>query len=365
MNAKQSINYASSLAVHPLIAEHPLYKSMLSSNMDKYQFENNNFSLPLSVVPTYYKQLSTPHCIVIEDYITLFFPHIHNGSNYKFDPKTFPYMGAYKQAFENDSFRGVICHMKQTLESIDKMFGHSQKIADKLYYLPLAYESNITDIKLTDQNRIVLTFTNSFGGQKNNFPLRGGLEALLAYRDLYEDGATNLFLNLVGPINVSSDLLSWFENCPNVTMYGPNTVIHERPMITDDVIHNIILDTDIFLIPACRIHSMSVVRALCYGNVVLGSNGWGFNEFLDSEYQCSGQEKSSYLEDGILKERYSLYLEQPNTVLLSSIKNKIVALTSDAIALDQIKQQNLDVSKEKFSKKKRDIILEDILESML
>jgi|TARA_R100001594_G_scaffold147544_2_gene200771 hypothetical protein len=110
---------------------------------------------------------------------------------------------------------------------------------------------------------------------------------------------------------------------------------------------------------------MSVVRALCYGNVVLGSNGWGFNEFLDSEYQCSGQEKSSYLEDGILKERYSLYLEQPNTVLLSSIKNKIVALTSDAIALDQIKQQNLDVSKEKFSKKKRDIILEDILESML
>tara|TARA_R110000824_G_scaffold51990_4_gene144543 strand:- start:3377 stop:4474 length:1098 start_codon:yes stop_codon:yes gene_type:complete len=365
MSDKQKINYASALAVHPLIAEHPLYKSMLESKMEKYSFENNNFSLPLSVVPTYYKQLIVPHCIVIEDYITLFFPHIHNGSNFNFNPQTFAHMPAYKEAFEDENFRGVVCHMHQTLESINKMFDYSEKIEKKLFYLPLAYESKIEKIKPTDPNKIVLTFTNSFGGQKNNFPLRGGLECLMVYKDLYESGNTNLFLNLVGPVNVDDELLEWFKNCENVSIHGPNTVIHGREMLTDDVIHNILLDTDIFLIPACRIHSMSVVRALCYGNVVIGSNGWGFNEFLDEEHCCDGQEKATYLEDGILKERYSINLEQPNLVLLASLKDKITNLIKNCSKIDKIKEHNLISSKDRFSKKKRDIMLEHIIENML
>lgn len=365
MSKKQKINYASTLAVHPLIAEHPLYKSMLSSDMEKFCFEHDNFSLPLTIVPTYYKQLVVPHCIVIEDYITLFFPHIHNGSNFNFNPKAFVHMPAYKAAFEDKNFKGFICHMKQTLESIDKMFDYSEKITKKLFYLPLAYESSITQIKPTNSEKIVLTFTNSFGGQENNFPLRGGLECLLAFKELYENGNTNLFLNLVGPVNVGSELLKWFKNCENVFIHGPNTIIHGREMLTDDIIHKIILDTDIFLIPACRIHSMSVVRALCYGNIVIGSNGWGFNEFLDEEFRCDGQQNSTYIEDGLLKERYSLYLDQPNLILLSSIKNKISNLLKDPEKIDKVKKQNLVSSKERFSMKKRDIILQDILEKML
>jgi len=361
----QKINYASSLAVHPLIAEHPLYKSILQSDMKKYSFAENDFNLPLSVIPTYYKYIPIPHCIVIEDYITLFFPHLHNGSNQDFDYKTFKLMDAYKGAFTNNNFRGVICHMRQTLESIDKMFGHDKEISRKLFYLPLAYKSEIDTIKPTNKDKIILTFTNSFGGEKNNFPLRGGLEVLMAYKQLYESGHHNIYLNLIGPLNVDSDLLGWILNCKNVSIYDSNTSIHGRPMITDDVIHKVLLDTDIFLIPACRIHSMSVVRALCYGNIVLGSNGWGFNEFLDEDFCCDGQEKSSYLEDGILKERYSLHLEQPNLTLLESVKSKILDLIESPQKMDKIKNANLKSSKEKFSKAKRDAILEDIIEKML
>lgn len=365
MTTKQKINYASSLALHPLIAEHPLYKSILQSDMKKYTFIENDYNLPLSIIPTYYKRISVPHCIVVEDYITLFFPHLHNGSNFDFDYKTFNLMQAYKEAFEDDNFRGVVCHMHQTLESIDKMFGYSEKISKKLHYLPLAYESNIKKIKTTNKERIVLTFTNSFGGEKNNFPLRGGLETLMMFKELYESGHKNVFLNLIGALNIESNLLKWFVDCENVTIHNSNTVIHGRPMITDDVIHNVLLDTDIFLIPACRIHSMSVVRALCYGNVVIGSNGWGFNEFLHEDSCCNGQEMSSYLEDGMLKERYSLHLEQPNNVLLDSLKNKIIDLIEDPAKMDEIKKTNLEQSKEKFSKTKRDIILEKTLERML
>jgi hypothetical protein len=363
MSNKKLINYASSLALHPLIAEHPLYKSMLASKLDKFYFEENNFDSSLNIVPTYYKYLNAPHCIVIEDFITLFFPHIHNGSNYQFDYRTFPHLLNYKHAFESDNFKGVICHMRQTLESIKVMF-NSEKINSKLYYLPLAYQNNIQTIKSTDKNKIILTFTNSFGGQKNNFPLRGGLEVLLAYKNLYESGYTNLFLNLIGEINVNQEILEWLNGCPNVVIHQPNILYHGRDMITDDVIHKVLLDTDIFLIPACRIHSMSVVRALCYGNIVLGSDGWGFDEFIENEYCCDGQKYSSYIEDGLLKEKYSLFLKQPNEELLISLQKKIINLIKDPLKMDKIKVYNLAKSKQKFSKETRDIEFEKILENM-
>tara|TARA_R110002110_G_scaffold54951_5_gene157139 strand:+ start:396 stop:1502 length:1107 start_codon:yes stop_codon:yes gene_type:complete len=361
---KQKINYASSLAVHPLIAEHPLYKSILESDLDKFFFTENDFNSSLSVVPTYYKYLNIPHCIVIEDYITLFFPHIHNGSNYQFDYKNFEFLNEYSQAFQSDNFRGVICHMKQTLESIDKMFGYNEKISKKLFYLPLAYDNSIEKIKTTNPEKIVFTFTNSFGGQKNNFPLRGGLESLMVFKELYESGYKNIYLNLIGELNIDPQLLNWMTECDNVKIHEPNTTRHGRLMMTEESIHDVLLDTDIFLIPACRIHSMSVVRALCYGNIVLGSNGWGFNEFLDEEFCCAGQENSSYIEDGVLKEKYSLFLEQPNDKLFLSLKNKVVDLIDDHVKMDKIKNTNLRQSKEKFSKKKRDLILEEILSSM-
>ena len=187
----------------------------------------------------------------------------------------------------------------------------------------------------------------------------------MAYKELYESGYTNIYLNLTGEVKLEPELLKWFHECDNVKIFQPNTVRHDRKMLTDESIHDILKETDIFLIPACRIHSMSVVRSLCYGNIVIGSNGWGFNEFLEEEFQCTGQEKSSYLEDGILKERYSLFLEQPNQILLRSIKQRIVALIEDTKNMDRIKERNLLDSKEKFSKSKRDRILEDMISKML
>jgi hypothetical protein len=363
--SKKIINYASSLAVHPLIAEHPLYKSMLSSDLENFSFKENYFhGSVLNIIPTYYKYLEMPHCIVIEDYVTLFFPHIHNGSNYNFDYNNFSYFTDYKNVFERDNFKGIICHMKQTLESLSVMF-KSEKINKKLFYLPLAYENNITEIKKTNKDKIVLTFTNSFGGQKNNFPLRGGVECIMVYKNLFEEGHTNLYLNLIGEINLDNELYHWISNCPNVVIHKPNMVHHSREMISDDIIHNTLLDTDIFLIPACRIHSMSVVRSLCYGNIVLGSDGWGFDEFLEPEYCCSGQQYSSFIDsDGLLKENYSLMLKTPNQELCFSIKNKILDLIDNTDKMDKVKYNNLLNSKQKFSKNKRDKIFENILNEM-
>lgn len=360
---KKLINYGYSLSEHPLIAEHPLYKSILESKLDNFSFVQDNFiSSVLTIIPTYYKPLNINHAVVIEDYITLFFPYIHNGSNFRFTSKE-EWVTAFKNLFERKEFKGIICHMKQTLESIKQIF-NSEIINNKLFYLPLATKS-IEEINLNvDPSNIKLLFTNSFGGTENNFPLRGGLEVILAFKNLVDSGFKNITLKIVGSLKLEEDLLQWLQQCPQVEIYGSNIVRHNRNMVTDNLLHEIMLDTDIFLIPACRIHSMSVVKAMSYGLVVLGSDGWGFNEFIDKEFCCDGQTNASYIEQGLLKEKYSLFLESPNTRLVKSIEDKLKFLVANPDLIRSTKEDNLNTSKTKFSPSSRDIILESILEKM-
>lgn len=355
------INYASSLAIHPLIAKHPLYESLLLFKSENYRIQKDVPDSDLTIIPTYYKQINRPHSIVIEDYITLFFPFIHNGSNYLFN-KHEPYLYNYRRAFESPNFRGIVTHMKQTIESIKTLFD-SDVINEKIYYLPLAYENN-KPLKEFSKDKIVITFTNSFGGTQNNFPLRGGLESIMAARNIMER-RDNIYLNIVGEVRLPKDIENWALSNKNVTIHSSDCINEGREMYTEDKVNTILADTDIFLIPACRIHSMSVVKGLCYGNVVIGSDGWGFNEFLTEDCMVKGQSESSYIEDNLLKEKYSLALKQPNELLYSSIVDKVEFLLNDLNYLSSIKIFNYISSKEKFSYSKRDSIFEQILKKML
>jgi len=361
---KKKLNYAKSMAIHPLIAEHPLYNSLFSSDLIKYQIVEDDYSAELTFIPTYYKNIEKKHSVIIEDYITLFFPHIHNGSNFEWDYKNCNWLSDYKTFFQGENFKGVICHMKQTIESIRTIFDNDPIINEKLYYLGLSYESPINNIKKTDPNKIILTFTNSFGGTENNFPIRGGTEVILSFKNIIEKGYNNIHLNLLGDIKVNDSLYDWILSCPFINIIKNDIVVHDRKMYTEKTIHDILENTDIFLIPACRIHSMSVVRALTYGNIVLGSDGWGFDEFLDDEFRCKGQYKSSYIQNGILKEKYSLQLELPNFELCDSIESKILKLIENPTKMDMIKEDNLINSKIKFSKEKRDSEFELIIDKM-
>ena len=134
-----------------------------------------------------------------------------------------------------------------------------------------------------------MTFTNSFGGQKNNFPLRGEWNAFWLTKNCMNP-YTNLYLNLTGEVKLEAEYLQWFHKVTTLRFTSQNITRHERKIFDRRDNTCYIKETDIFLIPA-EIHSMSVVKSLCYGNIVLGSNGWGFNEFLDEQFQCSGQRK--------------------------------------------------------------------------
>ena len=40
-------------------------------------------------------------------------------------------------------------------------------------------------------------------------------------------------------------------------------------------------DTHIFVLPAARIHVVSVLRSMAYGQAVVVSDGWGFGEYVE------------------------------------------------------------------------------------
>src|SRR5689334_13976689 len=114
------INYASNLALHPLIAEHPHYKALIK-NSKKYEFVENDSSAPLTGIPTFYTPLGINHFVVIEDHATLFYPHVHNGSNSDIDYGTFIF-ARYLRCFLQPNFKGIITHMKQTVSTLHNMF---------------------------------------------------------------------------------------------------------------------------------------------------------------------------------------------------------------------------------------------------
>src|SRR5439155_25478973 len=42
-------------------------------------------------------------------------------------------------------------------------------------------------------------------------------------------------------------------------------------------------ESHIYLLPSARIHIVSVLQAMSYGQVVIASDGWGMDEYVDHE----------------------------------------------------------------------------------
>ena len=51
--------------------------------------------------------------------------------------------------------------------------------------------------------------------------------------------------------------------------------------LSDEDMDDLMRSSHVFLIPAARIHVVSVLRAMAYGQVVVASDGWGFREYVE------------------------------------------------------------------------------------
>jgi glycosyltransferase involved in cell wall biosynthesis len=249
----------------------------------------------------------TPWVIEIEDTTTLFapFPRINGKRLY---PRLLGLDGIYDSGFfpcikallENESCRGIICHVRSTAQSIPSLFGNPN-LAEKVSHIPMGIQVPPYQKRRTDTNAVTLLFTNSWHQGATGFYLRGGLDVLEAYSMLYSEYKNlRLIVRSKLPANLDGRYRQIIERC--------NVTVIDRFLPADEI-QLLFESSDIYLLPSARLHVVSILQAMAHGLAVVASDGWGIAEYIDHERNgliMAGRygETSWMTPDGMLMEDY-------------------------------------------------------------
>jgi glycosyltransferase involved in cell wall biosynthesis len=210
-----------------------------------------------------------PWVIEVEDSTSLFFPFVENGETYTGDATRWPCYPHVKAMLESPACRGIITHMRSTAESLPRLF-RSEEIARKISYAPLGVRLP-KRFQTHNDDTVNLLFTNSWHQHPHSFFLRGGLDVLEAFRILH---ARYPQVRLT----LRSTIPRLEERYMRIIQDGWVRIIDTfLPAKRMDELQR---DSHIFLLPAARIHIVSVLQAMSYGQAVVVSDGWGMDEYV-------------------------------------------------------------------------------------
>jgi glycosyltransferase involved in cell wall biosynthesis len=266
----------------------------------------------LTSIPHTYNQ--NDWVIEIEDPTTLFFPMIQNGHTCDLDIGKSPYLPIVKAMLESAECKAVVTHMRSTAALLPALFG-SDIIRRKVVYAPLG-------VKLParwqrheprpDGEPIDLLFINSWCQIPENFFVRGGLDVLEAFA----------ILRVRYPqlrLTIRSSLPVLADHYQRIIAGGWVRVINR--FLTAEEMAELHATSDIFLLPAARVHIVSLLQAMSYGLAVVAADGWGMEEYIDhgrNGLVVRGRYgKTSWAdpEAGLLREDYEpMYLPDPEVV---------------------------------------------------
>ncbi len=216
-----------------------------------------------------------PWVIEIEDPTTLFYPLIQNGGTCNLRIKESPYFPIVKTLLESDQCKGILTHMRSTANMVPTLFG-SEIIRKKVFYSPLGVKlpSHWQRHEERANEEIHLLFINSWCQVPENFYVRGGLDILEAFAILHER-----YPQL--RLTMRTALPALDSHFYRILESGWVRVI-DRFLPADEMaaLH---ANSHIFLLPAARVHIVSLLQAMSYGLAVVGSDGWGMEEYLNHE----------------------------------------------------------------------------------
>jgi glycosyltransferase involved in cell wall biosynthesis len=255
-----------------------------------------------------------PWVIEIEDPTTLFYPLVQNGNTREMRLADSPYFPIIKTLLESRQCKGIITHMKSTARMVSKLFD-SETIREKIFYAPLG-------VKLPERwqhhgdgekaEHINLLFTNSWHQMPGNFFLRGGLDVLAAFEVLHER-YPHLRLTL------RTHLPGLDVRYHRILEKGWVRVIDRFSSARE--MEALLTESHIFLLPAARVHIVSLLQAMAHGLAVVTSDGWGFEEYVThgrNGLVVKGRYgKVSWVDEeaGMLRENYDpMYKSDPKVV---------------------------------------------------
>ncbi len=227
----------------------------------------------LPSMPYTYNQ--SPWIIEIEDPTTLFYPHVQNGTVDQERLPESPYFPIVKVLLESDQCRGIITHMQSTARMVATLF-RSEIIAQKITYAPLGiglprdWQQHAED----DPDHLDLLFVNSWSQIPACFYGRGGLDVLEAFAILRER-YPQLRLTMRTSLPVLADHYhrliesGWVRIIDRFLSAREMAELHAQ--------------SHIFLLPAARVHIVSLLQAMSHGLAVVASDGWGIEEYVRHE----------------------------------------------------------------------------------
>ena len=145
-----------------------------------------------------------------------------------------------------------------------------------------------------------------------NFFLRGGLDVLEAFSVLHERYPQ---LRLTLRTHLPGLDVRYHRIMEQGWVRVVNRVFSAREM------ENLLTESHIYLLPAARVHIVSLLQAMSHGLAVVTSDGWGFNEYVNHERNGLvvrgryGKVSWADKEVGMLREDYRpLYKSNPKVV---------------------------------------------------
>jgi glycosyltransferase involved in cell wall biosynthesis len=287
------------------------------------QLPSGDDLLFLTSVPYTYGQ--RPWVIEVEDATTLFFPFLRNGETHDVEPAASPYFPLVRALLEADNCRGIVTHIRSTAESMGKLF-QSEVIARKTFHVPLGVRAPESYQRHEDPDGPVdLLFTNSWHQDPNSFFLRGGLEVLDAFEVLR---ARYPQVRLT----MRSRLPQLPPRYGRILEDGWVRVISR--FLPDDELDELMRSAHVFLLPAARIHIVSVLKAMAYGQAVVVSDGWGMTEHVthgETGLVVPGRHgKASWMceRTGLLREDYRV-MKQASPEVTEGLVHAVSSLIED------------------------------------
>jgi glycosyltransferase involved in cell wall biosynthesis len=224
-------------------------------------------------MPYTYNQ--NPWIIEIEDPTTLFYPHVQNGTVDQERLPESPYFPIVRALLESDQCRGILTHMQSTARMVATLF-RSDIIAQKITYAPLGiglprdWQKHAED----DPEHLDLLFVNSWSQIPACFYGRGGLDVLEAFAILRER-----YPQLRLTLRTSLPLLA--DHYHRLIESGWVRIIDR--FLNAEEMAELHAQSHIFLLPAARVHIVSLLQAMAHGLAVVASDGWGIQEYVRHE----------------------------------------------------------------------------------
>jgi glycosyltransferase involved in cell wall biosynthesis len=267
-----------------------------------------------------------PWVVEIEDVTTLFCPFLRNGETGKDNlADALPYFPMVKALLESDNCKGIITHMQATARALPVLF-QSEAIGRKTSYIPLGVEVPEEAASQEDDVYLNFLFTNSWHQDPASFYIRGGLDVLEAFAIL-QDRYPHLRLTLRTEL----------PECLNDRYYRLIESCHVRVIsrfLPSAQLDALIRQSQIYLLPAARVHAVSLLQAMAAGLVVVASDGWGFDEFIMHERNGlivrghRGKVSWQDPETGMLRENYEP-MSASNPEVVQGLVDAVTRLIED------------------------------------